>query len=298
MRESSRHVSRISELFPELEIRSVDADNDGLTNDVVVVNNELVFRFPKNEKAQQELDHEARVLALVNRRVDVPTPVFQLTANDCAVYEYIPGEALRIDGLWEQVESTKEALAQQLAGFLRQMHAIPQDAIERHGVGRSGAARTPEHWAEMFEAIERDVFPYLWADQKEWVRRHFEPVLEGRLSMDHQPVLIYGDLGSYHVLFDLHAAKINGIIDFGTAGLGDAAADFGTIINQMGERFLARMARYYPDIGNTIERARFRAGAVELEWALNGIRSKEISWFMAHIGRPRDVKPIESSWEI
>ena len=294
---NSQHLELIQELYPDIELSNVDVGSDGLTNDVVIVNRQGVFRFPKNKKAEQALANESRVLSLVHQHVDTRTPVFEHIGDDLVVYDYIPGNALSLDSAAAHDESTADAYARQLAGFLRQLHSIPRDAIASHEIAGSLAARTPQQWHSMFEHVEKEVFPYLWADQKEWVRRLFEPILESRVSMDYDPVLIHGDLGAYHILCDPDNRRINGIIDFGTAGLGDPASDFGIIINQFGERFLARMAKYYPQIGNAISRARFRASAVELEWVLNGIFTKDISWFMAHLGRSRDIMPIEDEWE-
>ena len=70
----------------------------------------------------------------------------------------------------------------------------------------------------MFKLVEREIFPFLWTDHKEWVARLFEPVLTGRLNMAHDPVLIHGDLGSYQILSDRERGRINGVIDFGVAG--------------------------------------------------------------------------------
>lgn len=70
------------------------------------------------------------------------------------------------------------------------------------------------------------------------------------------------------------------------------------MINTYGETFLRRMAKYYPKIGEAIERARFMAGALELEWVLSGVRNSDLSMFVVHIGRARDVMPPGSGWAV
>jgi aminoglycoside 2''-phosphotransferase len=148
----------------------------------------------------------------------------------------------------------------------------------------------------MFDSIERELFPFLWAHQKTWVRRLFEPLLRGQIPLQYEPVLIHGDLGVYHILYDPTLQRINGVIDFGTAGLGDAAIDYACIIQALGESFLQRLARFYPLITGALDRAHFRAGALELEWALHGIRSNDPSWWLAHIGGARDAMPVGTPW--
>jgi hypothetical protein len=46
----------------------------------------------------------------------------------------------------------------------------------------------------------------------------------------------------------------------------------------------------------TIDRARFLAGALELEWALGGIQSKDMSLLLVHLGRARDGLPMLTPW--
>src|SRR5262249_25769450 len=131
---------------------------------------------------------------------------------------------------------------------------------------------------------------------REWVRKHFEPLLDSAEFMSYKPTLINGDLAPYHILFDTGRMQINGIIDFGTAGIGDPAADFACIIYNYGESFLRCMAKFYDGIGEAVERARFWAGTLELQWILRGLRSKETFWFTAHFGSAHDMLPIGSGW--
>jgi hypothetical protein len=51
------------------------------------------------------------------------------------------------------------------------------------------------------------------------------------------------------------------------------------------------MARHEPLDRATLERARFLAGALELEWTLKGLPEKDLSWLTVHLGRARDVLP-------
>ena len=103
--------------------------------------------------------------------------------------------------------------------------------------------------------------------------------------------LANGDLGPYHLLYNPETRLLNGIIDFGTAGIGDPACDFACIINQYGESFLQRMMVYYPEIEPALDRARFWAGTLELQWLLGGLRSGDNSWFGVHLGRGMDRLP-------
>ncbi|MEZ4583991.1 MAG: phosphotransferase [Caldilineaceae bacterium] len=88
-------------------------------------------------------------------------------------------------------------------------------------------------------------------------------------------MLINGDIGPYHVLCDRDARLITGIIDFGTAGLGDPAVDLPCLLNSYGESFLRRMDRTYPlDVaGRTGTILCGNAGTPQ--WLLGGLRSDD-----------------------
>jgi aminoglycoside phosphotransferase (APT) family kinase protein len=211
------------------------------------------------------------------------------------IYRFIPGVPLMQDVLLRLPEASQEQMAEQLARFLGQLHRIPADALARSGIGLSAATRTNEDWERMFHDVERELFPHLWDHARAWVRRLFTPALSGTLNMAYEPVLIHGDLAGYHILHDPEQEVLTGVIDFGTAGLGDPATDFAVLIQVLGESFLRRMLRYEPAIRVALDRARFRAAALELEWALQGLHTNDVGWWTAHLGNARDALPMMAS---
>jgi aminoglycoside 2''-phosphotransferase len=151
-------------------------------------------------------------------------------------------------------------------------------------------------WLQFYQDVQETLFPLMWADGRAWVKRHFAPLLVDPAFMDYEPRFVIGDLATYHLLVDPKTKLLNGVIDFGTAGIGDPAVDFAAIINQYGETFLRRMNLIYPEIREHIGRARFRAGASELAWVLRGIQQHEKDMFVVHLGRARDMQPVDAGW--
>jgi aminoglycoside 2''-phosphotransferase len=288
-------IDRIRASFPALSLDSVHHNPDGLANDVVIVNDELVFRFPKDQAARAALMRETKVLDLVRRYVSTPTPYFERHDADFVMYRLIRGEPLHRHTLLKQDERIQEALAEQLAVFLVQLHAIPRDEAAR-ALGEP-VERGADYWLKRYQDVERYLYPLLWADQRHWIDELFASVLGGSLNMAHVvPALIHDDLASYHILYAQDEQRISGVIDFGAARLGDPAADFALIISTYGESFLKRMSRYNPAIGDALDRARFLAGALELFWAVEGVRASDPSWLLVHIGRARDALPLGVRW--
>lgn len=70
----------------------------------------------------------------------------------------------------------------------------------------------------------------------------------------------------------------------------------GRWISTYGEHFVGRMHRTYPISQETMDRVRFLAGAIELEWALYGVQAKDLSLLLVHLGRSRDSLPPMTPW--
>ena len=296
----AKYLGRIRECLPHLVIETVRANRDGLTNDVLIVNERLVFRFPKNETwARDLLANEVKVIQLARNHLDVQIPQVEYQAADFVAFRFIEGSALQRNDILVLDENGQDAIAHQLATYLKQLHGIPREEVERQQIASSDTNRDYRVWVRLYEDVRRELFPTLMPHAREWVTNHFTPLLDNEGLMDYEPRLINGDTAPYHLLFDKQARRLSGIIDFGTAGLGDPAADFATIIYFYGETFLRRMAKYYPAIRDGLDRARFWAGTLELQWALSGFRGRRAhwSWFTVHLGSARDVLPIGTVWD-
>jgi aminoglycoside 2''-phosphotransferase len=142
----ARLLERISAAFPSLPLSSVRLDPDGLVNDVVLVDDEWVCRFAKEERGVQALAREARILDLVGRHVDLPVPAFAYQEPDWVAYPLIRGHPLNRHELMGLAEPQQTRVAEQLAMFLRQLHGIPRSELESRDIPRSDAQRTAEDW--------------------------------------------------------------------------------------------------------------------------------------------------------
>jgi aminoglycoside 2''-phosphotransferase len=295
-----KYLKQIRECFPHLVVETVRANGDGLVNDVLIVNERLVFRFPKNETwARDLLANEIKVIQLAGNYLDVQIPHIEYQAADLMAYRFIGGSALQRNDILMLDETDRDVIAHQLATYLRQLHGIPPDEIERHGIAQSDTNRARPVWLQLFEDVKRELFPSMMPHAREWVTRHFASVLADEGFMNYEPRLINGETTPYHIIFDREARRVSGVIDFGTAGVGDPAADFATVIYFYGESFLRRMAKFYPEVRGGLDRARFWAGTLELQWALSGVRGRSAgwSWFTVHLGGARDVLPVGVEWD-
>lgn len=291
------YLQRIRETFPDLDVHSFVANTDGLTNDVFIAGDELVFRFPKNDTwARELLTNEFKVIKLLEKYVELPLPQIEYKAADMMVHRFIKGKPLTRHDVLKMSEAEQARIAEQLGNSLRQMHGVPMNEVQENEIGQSDTNRSREVWLKLYENVQKELFEKMMPHVREMIDAHFAPIVADAEFMAHEPRLMNGDFVPYHILFDAEAKKINGVIDFGTAGTGDVAADFACVIYNYGESFLRRMKPVYSDISNSIRRARFWAGTLELQWALSGERSKNVWWHLVSMSAARDVNLIDEKF--
>lgn len=290
MDELTTYKKRIRKIAPEVVITSISLNCEGMLNNVIIVNGEMVFRFPKNEYSIKHLKDEAKILQLLKTHItlEIPSPFYE--SDDCLAYHLIHGETLRRDMLMRLPDGNQQMIANQLAQFFKELHGIPINEISDFEVPMADALMKYEGWLNAYQRIRDKVFPYLMPHVREWATLHFESHLADKSNFEYELKMVDTDIPPYHIMFDERQKRINGIIDFGCAGLGDPAIDLGVIIYHYGESFVSKFYQVYPEAQNYLKRARFYAGAHELRWLLTGIERNDAWWFAVHVGSAKDMK--------
>ncbi|MBW4619114.1 MAG: aminoglycoside phosphotransferase family protein [Cyanosarcina radialis HA8281-LM2] len=286
------YLEKIRTVYPHISFDRLDFNRDGMVNDVVVVNRQLVCRFAKTDWGKKALLQEAKVLEVVQNHLVLEVPRFEHLEKGFASYRFIEGEPLSRNTLLKLSKSSQARIVSQLARFHHQLHSIPNEVLVSAGVSESDTVRSREHWLQLYDRVKEILFPHLWHHQQTWINELFAPLVAGELGLSYTPVLIHGDLAVYHILFDPISESLSGAIDFGTAGLGDPACDLAVLLSNYGENIVRGMKSDYPALPNIIDRARFWMGTLELQWALSAIEYNDISLSLAHISLAREVQPL------
>lgn len=290
MKELEFYEKRIREISPTLKIETLNLDSTGLLNDVVIVNGEFVFRFVKRGFGYKDPREEASLLRVLKKYITLPIPEPFYISSEALAYRMIRGVTLRRDVLMRLPEDDQQAIADQLAQFFKELHDIPVANISDFELPKADALIKYDGWMKIYGRIQEKVFPFLVPHVREWAIEHFESHLADTTNFDYELKMVNTDIPPYHIIFDNQRKRISGIIDFGCAGLGDPAVDFGVIIYNYGESFVNRFHKIYPEAETYLKRARFYAGASELRWLLAGIEKNDVWWFAAHIGSAKDIK--------
>ncbi|MGI8553290.1 MAG: phosphotransferase family protein [Dehalococcoidia bacterium] len=269
-----RYLRRIHEVYPDLRGAGARLIETGQYNDALVLDEELIFRFPRFPEGVDRLEVEIAVLKGIRRSVSlaIPDPIWSSLETGSvgltfAGYRMIPGKPLLREVLAQIGDNaTLNRMALQLGTFLRELHAVSVDQIGC----RMPVPDVPAHWNDLYSRIRSKLYPQMNPEAGRQVSHHFESFLSDRRNLTFQPVLTHGDFGSGNLLFDPKRAMMTGIIDFGFAGLNDPALDLAGL-STYGEPFLVRAAAVYPQIEELMHRIRFYRGTFALQEALYGV---------------------------
>ena len=277
MDKQSLYLQTITEAYPDLDIRTARLHTgDGQFSDVLLINDDLIFRFPRYEQNIDDFLREIKILHNLQGYLSLPIPQPIYISTGTRVigkvfmgYELLPGKPFFREEL-ESItsESLLESFARQLANFLYGLHHLSPAMIELD-------LSVPDQLAQyqqFFSDIREHLFPSMRPEARDTVTGHFEDYFRRPNFHEYEPSIIHGDFGGSNILFE--EETITGIIDFSFAGLGDSARDIAAV-STYGEAFFARICRYYPDVESLLERAKFYRGTFALQEALHGFRNND-----------------------
>ncbi len=227
----------IQENFPDLPLESLRYLAEGWDSLVYLVNDRLIFRFPKRPEVAERLALETRLLPELAPTLPLPIPQFTYVAKFSSLnfpYLFVGYEAL--PGLtqpdWPEVVGQANWWRAALGDFLTALHAFPVERARHLGVKEknfTGSHISQDNWRDSLEAfysqVREKVSPLLSAERQDLVAAYFEDFLDVDRHFNFEPVLLHGDLLDDHVLVEPFTQKVTGVLDFGDVCLGDPAYD-------------------------------------------------------------------------
>ncbi len=238
--------------LPGCEVRSITRLGEGSDNATYEVNGELIIRASKEAdpaSRSESTQREAKLLAAVVElsRLPVPKPVFADPEAGVLAYPRLPGVAL-ID---------------------HPVHQAPLEKVE-HLVGRDTYPLLA--WLEDAQGDYREIGEHIPAAARPLVEDFLgrTPPAEPRAV-----AFCHNDFGAEHVLVDVDANAVTGIIDWSDAAIADPVRDLALIYRDLGpETFELTLDHYEGNLVDTDrERAVFYARCKVLEDIAYGVRT-------------------------
>lgn len=236
-----RFLKQIKEGFPSLRWKSHRQITQGWDHLVIVFDERVVFRIPRNKKYRDKLQGEIWLLNYLKKRVKIGMPEYRYVFENRSIagYDMLNGCELELSIFQRLSTKERELVAKQLAKFLSVLHATPKSIVKRYNFE---VVNQEKLYEELVRGARKLVFPRLRKGDIRLIEEYLEElgaVLEHRYS----EVLVHNDLTSEHILWDAKKKRVN-IIDFSDCALGDPATDFAGIL-EYGPEFTEQVFKMY-----------------------------------------------------
>ena len=191
-------------------------------NLVLLIDNEYVFKFPKDTENSKRLRTEINLSKILNDSpISIPNYIFtnQDKNEKFGGYMFLKGEPI------SKRKSLSKIMLKQLVDILNYLHRKEYNELKGSVIN----FYTPLSWKIQFEDlmnnVKQNVFPLLDKELQKLIENESEKFLQK--NCEFEPSLVHGDLYKDNVL--VLGDKISAIIDWGYASFGDPAIDIAAI---------------------------------------------------------------------
>lgn len=286
MKELDRRVSAILRAYPKLELHAASAFARGQYADTYLINDALVFRFPRYAEGVQMLERERAILCGIRGHLplETPEPLYLSLGNGQPGDAFIGYPLIRGEGLARGAvaaiteEAALDRLASQIGGFLHALHTLPPEVIDTP----LEVADTRDHIIATYARVREKLYPFMRSRARDWATQHWETYLDTARNFTYVPALRHSDFGTFNLVYDPRAQALRGVLDWQWAGPGDPATDVAGLMGY-GEAFVKRLASSYPGLEALWGRAQFWFGTYALEEALFGLENGDEQAFASGI---------------
>jgi aminoglycoside 2''-phosphotransferase len=233
-------LEQIKNEFPQVEWKKYRVLTHGWDHLVIVFDEKLIFRFPKDKEYKEEFKNEIQLLKFLSKRVEVGIPEYTFVSKDksLAGYEMLKGQELKSSQYKRFDSSEKEKFAKQIAGFLTDLHSTPKSAISKFKINVDNPSKD---YKELSSNTEDFLFPRLNRKEVSAIQNYLDQLKTTLDQSNYSNVLTHSDLTWEHILWD--KSKVN-IIDFSDRTFGDPASDFAGLW-EYGQKLVNRVYELY-----------------------------------------------------
>jgi aminoglycoside 2''-phosphotransferase len=204
MKPLTEYVALVANAYPDLPIQSARMHtDDGQFNVILFINEDLVLRFPRNAHVAEAYSGQVELLRWLAGRLPLatPTPSFESPRDvgwEARFFGYrrIAGEPLDAEALAGMGAADLDAIASQLAAFLRALH---QNTAADLPVGIPASDPLVE-WEPRVAGMRELLFPHMRPDARRWADAHLTSGLALLRAAAAPLALRHGDFGGSNIL--------------------------------------------------------------------------------------------------
>lgn len=237
MKNFIKYVNSIQKDFPDFNISSIKKIGEGDNSKAFLVNEEYVFRFPKNKEAKMQMQREIVVLPIIKPFLILQIPESKFISPDLSFlgHKIITGTPLTSIIYNSLKRNIRNSIQHSIGNFLLQLHRIDLSLLKDCNLE---TMNLKEEYFENFEQARDFIYPNISKTKRKTITRLFTNYLGDAENFEYKPVLIHADFSEDHILIDTVNKQITGIIDFGDIVFGDPAYDYVYLLDEFGENFL------------------------------------------------------------
>ena len=202
------------------DIREIDYVEHGSDNIVVIVNKQLVFRFPRTQAKARRIAYETAILQKTKGKitaVQVPELIKVHTSPLYLVANYIPGEHYIAEEIQAFSEVEQQAVGIKLAEFIHQFNTAISGLEVRRLRNESGVEGLEEPWAKYFiRLFEQGRLPN---DKLRPTVAQYYSLWKDYVRSEQATFAIHDDLHLANLLFA--GPTLSGVVDFGDVNVGE-----------------------------------------------------------------------------
>lgn len=275
-------LQKIKTNFPKLKWKTVKNVSNGYDHIVLILDNKIVFRFPKNSYAKSRFKGEVGLLNFITNKVKpVLVPQYRYLSKDKSFggYELIKGIPLSISVYKQLSNFSKRKLATDLGRFCSILHRIKPGLVSKYIF--KNQTRTKE-FKRLYGRYQKS-FRSLFSEDDQNKFACFFSDLSKVLQEKHSKVFMHTDLFADNVYIN-KVGNLIGVIDFTDRVVDDPAVDFIRLWNYNDPGFVSMICERYDraQASDIMRRSRIYFFADVIWNIFNSIeknKEKERKWF-------------------
>lgn len=267
----------------DIEVKQIELIGEGFDNVAYLINNKIVFRFPRREISIELLKTETQLLPHIAKNVSFSLSCPQFFGQSTETYPYlfigypiikgiilsdfidlpiapfpesnipeIPGRAasqLAKDDTKNGITSKK--FAAEFAIALKQLHSIPIKPEHKNGYQDTWRLDIENRVQRLKENINKYESSYQECGFTKSLLIDISDKFKQLQFSPYKKCYVHGDLYSKHIIVD-DAGKLTGLIDWGDTHIGHPSIDIAAAIMIFNDDSLAEFSKVYGEFDSQV----------------------------------------------
>lgn len=238
-----KYLKLINDEFPYIKFSNSKLITKWWSNDIIILDNNIIFRFPKEEFTKKNFLNEINILDIIQKEIkNIQIPNYKYISKNNIFWWYNIIKWIELKKSYLKNNQNQEKLAKQIWQFLTQLHSVNINKFDNLLYTNVNKHYSFDPWY-----IDYIVNQYKKIENK-FSAKIFKKIIKFiQESKDYKitnPCLTHYDFQWKNIIISKNTNKINWIIDFSDIAIYDPAIDFVWLL-ELPKRFLNKVLDNY-----------------------------------------------------